>query len=76
MRGTCPLLQSLLRVKRTRPVALHMSAFDPKRTSGVRDQVEQLARDVDELRTDLTLTSAVLKGEVTQLRSRSDANAA
>jgi hypothetical protein len=53
-----------------------MSAFDPKRTSGVRDQVEQLARDVDELRTDLTLTSAVLKGEVTQLRSRSDANAA
>src|SRR5262245_60705766 len=28
----CPLLRSLLGVKRTWPVALHMSAFDPKRT--------------------------------------------
>ena len=29
----CPLLQSLLGVKRTCRFALHMSAFDPKRTS-------------------------------------------
>jgi hypothetical protein len=27
-----PLLPSLLGVKRTWPIALHMSAFDPKRT--------------------------------------------
>ena len=30
-----PLSRSLLRVKRTSAVALHMSAFDPKRTSVV-----------------------------------------
>ena len=29
----CPLSRSLLGVKRTCPFALHMSAFDPKRTS-------------------------------------------
>ena len=31
--GTCPLSRSLLGVKRTWPVAAHMSAYDPKRTS-------------------------------------------
>src|SRR5262249_22762988 len=31
--GTCPLSRSLLGVKRTWCFALHMSAFDPKRTS-------------------------------------------
>src|SRR6476661_6402142 len=30
--AACPLLRSLLGVKRTWPVALHMSANDPKRT--------------------------------------------
>jgi hypothetical protein len=30
--GTCPLSRSLLGVKRTWVGALHMSAFDPKRT--------------------------------------------
>jgi hypothetical protein len=34
--GTCPLSRSLLGVKRTWPFALHMSAFDPKRTSEPR----------------------------------------
>ena len=33
--GVCPLLRSLLGVKRTCRFALHMSAYDPKRTSGV-----------------------------------------
>jgi hypothetical protein len=28
----CPLLRSLLGVKRTWPFAVHMSAYDPKRT--------------------------------------------
>src|SRR5262249_14043690 len=32
-RAECPLSRSLLGVKRTWPIALHMSAFDPKRTS-------------------------------------------
>src|SRR5262245_7915788 len=33
LRGACPLLWSLLGVKRTWACALHMSASDPKRTS-------------------------------------------
>jgi hypothetical protein len=35
LRGTCLLLRSLLGVKRTWVGALHMSAFDPKRTLAV-----------------------------------------
>ena len=31
--AACPISRSLLGVKRTSLVALHMSAFDPKRTS-------------------------------------------
>jgi len=31
----CPLLRSLLGVRRTWPIAVQMSAFDPKRTSGI-----------------------------------------
>jgi hypothetical protein len=31
----CPLLRSLLGVKRTGLIAAHMSAFDPKRTLAV-----------------------------------------
>jgi hypothetical protein len=34
--GTCPLSQSLLGVKRALVGALHMSAFDPKRTLASR----------------------------------------
>src|SRR5262245_10178823 len=32
LRGSCLLLRSQSGVKRTSPIALHMSAFDPKRT--------------------------------------------
>ena len=41
-----PLSRSLFGVKRTCPFALHMSAFDPKRTSQVLHVYSQLAQEV------------------------------
>src|SRR5262245_53457380 len=42
----CPLLRSLLGVKRTCVAALHESAFDPKRTFNVRSILLRLPRHV------------------------------
>ena len=53
--AACPLLRSLLGVKRTWPIAVQMSAYDPKRTS-MRDAFQQmLLRETD---MDLELTFA------------------
>jgi hypothetical protein len=57
--SACPLLRSLLGVKQTWPIAVHMSAYDPKRTSLIALHMSAFGSEADISRTSYGIFLAI-----------------